>query len=131
MKPIHDNLDFIFSSNFQSTYSYEYLFNSKIIVAEPLTFIRGRSFIDSFIIIDEAQGLTKSEIKTILTRVGRGSKIVFTGDPDPDQIDHPYLSLESSGLTILVHKIKHKEISGHVFLKKSERSEISELGTEL
>ena len=96
---------------------------------EALTYIRGRSIPKQFIICDESQNLSPHVIKTILTRVGRGSKIIFTGDPE--QIDHPYLDASSNGLSYLVEKIKEEEISGHITLLKGERSGIAELGAKL
>jgi len=131
MKPIFDNIEFICSSTTNNYYGWECLIDAKMLEMEALTYIRGRSLTNSFIIVDEAQGLTKSEVKTIITRVGKGSKIVFTGDPDPDQIDHPYLDTESSGLSILVHKIREYPFTGHILLRHSERSEVAELGTRL
>lgn len=89
------------------------------IEVEALTYIRGRSIPEQFIIIDEAQNLTKHEIKTILTRVGEKSKIVLMGDPA--QIDHPYLDEYNNGLTYVVEKFKEQKVSGHVRLIKGER----------
>ena len=92
------------------------------IEVEALTYIRGRSIPDQFIIIDEAQNLTKHEVKTILTRVGEKSKIVLMGDPQ--QIDHPYLDEYNNGLTYVVEKFKEQRISGHVKFVKGERSNL-------
>ncbi|MFL6555988.1 MAG: PhoH family protein, partial [Bacillus sp. (in: firmicutes)] len=96
---------------------------------EALTYIRGRSLPKQFIIIDEAQNLTKHEVKTILTRVGEGSKIVLMGDPE--QIDHPYLDAYNNGLTYVVEKFKDQAISGHVKLLKGERSGLALLAADL
>ncbi len=96
---------------------------------EALTYIRGRSIPGQFIICDEAQNLTPHMVKTLITRVGEGSKIVFTGDPE--QIDHPYLDSSSNGLSYLVEKLKGQEIAGHITLVKGERSEVAELGAQL
>jgi PhoH-like ATPase len=96
---------------------------------EALTYIRGRSIPGQFILCDEAQNLTPNMIKTLVTRVGEGSKIVFTGDPE--QIDHPYLDASSNGLAYLVEKLKHETISGHVTLVRGERSEVAEMGARL
>jgi PhoH-like ATPase len=96
---------------------------------EALTYIRGRSIPGQFILCDEAQNLTPNMIKTLVTRVGEGSKIVFTGDPD--QIDHPYLDASGNGLTYLVEKLKAEELAGHVTLAKGERSAVAEMGARL
>ena len=96
---------------------------------EALTYIRGRSIPRQFIVCDEAQNLSPHMIKTLITRVGDGTKIVFTGDPE--QIDHPYLDSSSNGLSYLVEKMKREEIAGHVTLIKGERSKVAELGAKL
>ena len=96
---------------------------------EPLTYIRGRSIPNQFMIVDEAQNLTPHEIKTILTRVGDDTKIVFTGDPY--QVDNPYVDSSSNGLTFLVNKFRDQEIAAHVTLTKGERSELAELAANL
>jgi PhoH-like ATPase len=104
------------------------LMNDGVVVLEPLTYIRGRSIPDQFMIVDEAQNLTPHEIKTIASRVGENTKLVFTGDPT--QIDNPYLDASSNGLTYLVEKLKGKPLVGHVTLAKSERSELASLAAE-
>jgi PhoH-like ATPase len=104
------------------------LMKAGTVVLEPLTYIRGRSIPDQFMIVDEAQNLTPHEIKTIASRVGEGTKLVFTGDPT--QIDNPYLDASSNGLTYLVEKLKGRELVGHVTLAKSERSELASLAAE-
>ena len=96
---------------------------------EALTYIRGRSIPGQFIIIDEAQNLTSHEIKTIVSRVGEGSKIVLVGDPE--QIDHPYLDSLSNGLTYLVERFKQESLSGHIALEKGERSKLAQLAADL
>ena len=96
---------------------------------EALTYIRGRSIPGQFIICDEAQNLSPHMIKSLITRVGEGTKIVFTGDPE--QIDHPYLDASSNGLTYLVERLKGEEIAGHVTLVRGERSKVAELGASL
>ena len=98
------------------------------LVLEPLTYIRGRSIPHQFIIIDEAQNLTPHEVKTIISRVGEGTKIVFTGDVQ--QIDNPYLDSSSNGLSYSVEKMKGLGIVGHVTLAKSERSELASLAAQ-
>lgn len=98
------------------------------IQVEALTYIRGRSIPGQLIIIDEAQNLSKHEVKTIVSRVGEHSKIVLLGDPE--QIDHPYLDAQSNGLTYLVESFKAEGISGHVTLEKGERSKLAQLAAE-
>ena len=94
-----------------------------------MTYIRGRSIPKQFIIVDDAQNMTPHEIKTMISRVGVDSKIIFTGDPQ--QIDNNYLDENSNGLSFLVERIKKSEISGHVKLIKGERSQVAELVNEL
>ena len=129
MQPIYDNLEYLCNEHIQPNGSTEYLLSSGKIELEALTYIRGRSIPRQFIICDESQNLSPHVIKTILTRVGRGSKIVFTGDPE--QIDHPYLDAASNGLSYLVERIKEEGISGHITLIKGERSGVAELGAKL
>ena len=100
-----------------------------IIDIEPLTYIRGRSIPSQFMIVDEAQNLTPHEVKTIITRAGEGSKVVFTGDIH--QIDTPYLDSQSNGLTFLVDRMKDQELFAHVNLVKGERSQLAELASTL
>jgi PhoH-like ATPase len=128
MQPIYDNLEFLF--NVKKPGELEaILAGMGSIEVEALTYIRGRSIPDQYIIIDEAQNLTKHEVKTILTRVGEGSKIVLMGDPE--QIDHPYLDAYNNGLTYVVEKFKDQKIAGHVKLVKGERSGIAQLAADL
>jgi PhoH-like ATPase len=129
MQPIYDNLEYLCNEHIQPNGCIDYLLANGKIELEALTYIRGRSIPKQFIICDESQNLSPHVIKTILTRVGRGSKIIFTGDPE--QIDHPYLDASSNGLSYLVDKIKGEEISGHITLIKGERSGIAELGARL
>jgi len=129
MQPIYDNLEYLCNEHIRPNGSTEYLLTSGKIELEALTYIRGRSIPSQFIICDESQNLSPHVIKTILTRVGRGSKIVFTGDPE--QIDHPYLDASSNGLSYLVERIKEEGISGHITLIKGERSGVAELGARL
>ena len=145
MQPIFDNLDFLFRfsplragggkggpkmQNRENLLDVEsYLSYAGNIELEALSYIRGRSLARQFILVDEAQNCTAHTIKTLLTRVGEGSKIVFTGDIN--QIDHPYLDSASNGLTILIEKIKESPLSGHVTLVKGERSQVAELGANL
>jgi PhoH-like ATPase len=102
--------------------------NEKLVVS-ALAYIRGRSLSNIFFIIDEAQNLTPHEIKTIITRAGEGTKIVFTGDIH--QIDTPYLDAQSNGLSYLIEKFKGQSIYAHVTLEKGERSLLANLASEL
>jgi PhoH-like ATPase len=130
MQPLYDNLEYIIgSSKSQNLKSIDHLLNNKLIEVEALTYIRGRTLPKQFIIIDEAQNLSPHEVKTIVSRAGTETKVVFTGDPY--QIDNPYLDEESNGLTYLVEAFKGQELSGHITLGKSERSALAELATEL
>jgi PhoH-like ATPase len=133
MKPIFDNLEFLLSSRPKTRRThepeYQYLLDSKIIEVEALTYIRGRSIPQQFLIIDEAQNLTPHEVKTVLTRAGEGTKIVLTGDPQ--QIDNPYVDELSNGLTYVVERFKSDGIAGHVTLRKGERSPLAELAARL
>ena len=95
----------------------------------PLAYIRGRSLSNSFFIIDEAQNLTPHEIKTIITRAGEGTKMVFTGDLQ--QIDSPYLDMKSNGLAFLTDRMKNQELFAHINLLKGERSYLAELASNL
>ena len=98
------------------------------LVLEALTYIRGRSIPHQFIIVDEAQNLTPHEVKTIISRVGEGTKIVLTGDIE--QIDNPYLDSSSNGLSYCVDRMRGSGFVGHVTLLKSERSELASLAAE-
>ncbi|SDG93498.1 PhoH-like ATPase [Alteribacillus persepolensis] len=128
MQPVFDNLEYLFNTKKPGELD-QILAGMGSIQVEALTYIRGRSIPDQFIIIDEAQNLTKHEVKTILTRVGEGSKIVFMGDPA--QIDHPYLDELNNGLAYVVEVFKDQAISGHVKLEKGERSGLAQLAADL
>lgn len=128
MQPIFDNLEYLFHTKKPGDLD-RILDGLGSIQVEALTYIRGRSIPEQFIIIDEAQNLTKHEVKTIITRVGEGSKIVLMGDPE--QIDHPYLDESSNGLTYVVEKFKEQNISGHIRLEKGERSPLAQLAAQL
>jgi PhoH-like ATPase len=99
------------------------------LVITPLTYIRGRSLSDVFFIVDEAQNLTPHEVKTIITRAGEGTKMIFTGDVQ--QIDTPYLDSKSNGLTYLTDKMQGQDIFAHIHLEKGERSYLAELASDL
>ncbi len=132
MYPIVDNVELIMRKDNRSSRhlrGYRELVEMGILVIEPLTYIRGRSIHSQYLIIDEAQNLTPHEIKTIVTRVGEGTKIVVTGDPY--QIDNPYIDSSSNGLTYVVEKFKNQEIAAHITFTKGERSRLSELAANL
>jgi PhoH-like ATPase len=99
------------------------------LVVQPLAYIRGRSLSNIFFIVDEAQNLTPHEVKTIITRAGEGTKIIFTGDIY--QIDTPYLDAQSNGLSYLIDKLKGQKLYAHITLEKGERSELANLANEL
>ena len=102
--------------------------NEKLVIT-PLAYIRGRSLSNICFIVDEAQNLTPHEIKTIITRAGENTKIIFTGDVY--QIDTPYLDAQSNGLSVLIDKIKYHPLYAHVRLEKGERSELANLANDL
>jgi PhoH-like ATPase len=126
MQPIFDNLEFLFSNTARKgPRAYAELLDSGQIQVEPLTYIRGRSLPQQFMVVDEAQNLTPHEVKTIITRSGDGTKIVLTGDPG--QIDNPYVDSASNGLTICADRFRGERLAGHIVLAKGERSELAEL----
>lgn len=132
MQPIFDNLEFLLSSQTSAKNkisSYQRLLDQGFIELEPLTYIRGRSIPNRFIIVDEAQNLTPHEIKTIITRVGEGTKLVLTGDPY--QIDNPYVDTNSNGLSHVIEKFKKYSIAGHVYLLYGVRSKLAELASDI
>ena len=132
MQPIYDNVEFLMGLNKQERgkgRSYQELIDLGYIEIEPLTYIRGRSIPNQFIIVDEAQNLTPHEVKTIITRVGEATKVVLTGDPY--QIDNPYVDATSNGLTTVVEKFKGESVAGHVTLSKGERSALAELASNV
>ena len=100
-----------------------------IMEIEPLTYIRGRSIPNQFLVVDEAQNLTPHEVKTIISRAGDNTKIILTGDPY--QIDNPYVDSTNNGLVHAVNKFRNERIAGHISLLKGERSELAELATNL
>lgn len=132
MQPLFDNLNVIknqFPSNSPEIKRIEDMQKSGQLVIEALAFIRGRSLSETYCIIDEAQNLTPHEVKTIITRAGEGTKMVFTGDIQ--QIDHPYLDSQSNGLVYMIDRMKDQSIFAHINLIKGERSELSELASNL
>jgi PhoH-like ATPase len=134
MQPIFDNVEYLLGlqrgdRNSQHGRGYHELIDLGVLQIEPLTYIRGRSIPHQWMIVDEAQNLTPHEVKTIVTRAGEGTKIIFTGDPY--QIDHPYIDAANNGLTYLVNKFKEHKLGGHVTLIKGERSELAELAANI
>ncbi|MFA6451605.1 MAG: PhoH family protein, partial [bacterium] len=134
MEPLFDNLDMIFSLSSpdrrkQKRNIKEFIESTNAISVEPLTYIRGRSLPEQYMIVDEAQNLSPHEVKTIITRAGKNTKVILTGDPY--QIDHPYLDVNSNGLNYVVERFKNSPVAGHVTLVKGERSELAELAAEL
>jgi PhoH-like ATPase len=132
MQPLFDNLSVIkHNYNTRSTefQKIEELLKEEKLIITPLAYIRGRSLSNSYFIIDEAQNLTPHEIKTIITRAGEGTKLIFTGDLQ--QIDSPYLDMKSNGLAYMTEKMKNHEIFAHVNLIKGERSYLAELASDL
>ncbi len=132
MEPLWDNLKFIksqFTDNEKKNKVIDEMLQDKKIIITPLAFIRGRSFSRIMFIVDEAQNLTPHEIKTIITRAGEGTKIIFTGDVK--QIDTPYLDEQSNGLTYVIDRLKGNELFAHITLEKGERSELANLANEL
>ncbi|MCK5404397.1 MAG: PhoH family protein, partial [Desulfobulbaceae bacterium] len=132
MQPIFDNLTYLMGGRGNKKQNeedetirqkVEKLLQSNIVEMEALTYIRGRSIPQQYVIVDEAQNLTPHEIKTIITRAGEGTKMVLTGDPY--QIDNPYLDSSSNGLTYTVERLKGLPIHGHITLRKSERSSLA------
>ena len=126
LMPIQDNIDFLLNGKSKSM---EMFFEDGTIQIEALTYIRGRSISNAFVIIDEAQNLTMHELKTIITRVGENTKIVLTGDVE--QIDSVYLDATSNGLSYAVEKFKQHGLSGHVTLLKGERSKVATLASKI
>jgi len=130
MQPIHDALEMLSDLNMGHDHRRSSdLMRSGSIVVEALSYIRGRSIANQFMIIDEAQNLTPLEVKTIVTRVGHGTKIVFTGDPY--QIDNPYVDSSSNGFNYVVSRFRDQAIAAHIELQKGERSELAELAANI
>lgn len=130
MQPIHDALEMLGDLNMGHEHRRSGdLMRSGTIVVEALSYIRGRSIANQFMIIDEAQNLTPLETKTIITRVGHGTKIVFTGDPY--QIDNPYVDSSSNGFNYLVSRFRTEAVAAHIELQKGERSELAELAANI
>ena len=132
MQPLFDNLSVIrhqFRAKDKRVKKINQMLEDEKLLITPLAYIRGRSLQRSFFIVDEAQNLTPHEVKTIITRAGDGTKIVFTGDIQ--QIDHPYLDKRSNGLTYLISRMKNQDMYAHITLEKGERSQLADLASEL
>jgi PhoH-like ATPase len=132
MEPLWDNLKMIQNQWDEADKEYKKItemVDSEKLMITPLAYIRGRSLSNIYFIVDEAQNLTPHEVKTIITRAGENTKIVFTGDIF--QIDTPYLDTQSNGLSYLIDKIKNNRLYAHITLEKGERSELANLANEL
>ena len=132
MQPLFDNLGVIqhqFAESDTKNSKIKDFLEEKKLVISPLSYIRGRSLVKVFFIVDEAQNLTPHEVKTIITRAGEKTKIVFTGDIN--QIDHPYLDSQSNGLSYMIEKMQGQELFAHMHLEKGERSELADLASNL
>jgi len=132
MQPLYDNLAVIrnqFAEQSEMSQLLGRLLDDKKLIIEPLAYIRGRSLVKMYMIVDEAQNLTPHEVKTIITRAGEQTKVVFTGDIH--QIDHPYLDSQSNGLSYLIEKMQGQPLYAHINLEKGERSELAMLASEL
>jgi PhoH-like ATPase len=132
MQPLYDNLSVIKHSFNPRSNEYqliEEMIKDERLNITPLAYIRGRSLSNAFFIIDEAQNLTPHEIKTIITRAGEGTKMVFTGDLQ--QIDSPYLDMKSNGLAFMTDRMRNQDIFAHINLVKGERSYLAELASNL
>jgi PhoH-like ATPase len=132
MQPLYDNLGVIrsqFPEKSEMCQRLQRMLDEEKLAIEPLAYIRGRSLGKMFMIVDEAQNLTPHEVKTIITRAGEGTKIVFTGDIN--QIDHPYLGIHSNGLSTLIDKMQGQQLYAHIDLRKGERSELADLASNI
>ena len=132
MQPLYDNLSVIrneLGDDDPQAQKIQQMRESEKLLVTPLAYIRGRTLQRIFFIVDEAQNLTPHEVKTIITRAGEGTKIVFTGDIH--QIDQPYLDSRSNGISYLIHRMKGQQLYAHVTLEKGERSELAELASAL
>ena len=131
MQPIFDNLEYILHCNSdefgKSQITHDYFVDKGWIVVEPLTYMRGRSIPNQYLLVDEAQNLSPHEVKSIITRAGHGTKIVLTGDPH--QIDHPFLDAATNGISYVVQRLRGQSLFGHILLSKGERSDLAECAT--
>lgn len=132
MQPIFDNVEFLMgltTKEKKKGRSHKELVDLGMVQIEPLTYIRGRSIPQQYMIVDEAQNLTPHEVKTIISRAGEGTKIVLTGDPY--QIDNPYIDQTNNGLVHVVNRFRNEKIAAHIMLTKGERSPLAEIATNL
>ncbi|MCG2760195.1 MAG: PhoH family protein, partial [Candidatus Delongbacteria bacterium] len=132
MQPLYDNLQFIQNNFSEGSDKYEIieeLQKREKLIISPLAYIRGRTLSNVYFIVDEAQNLSPHEVKTIITRAGEGTKVVFTGDLY--QIDSPYLDSESNGLSYIIDRLENQDLYAHITLKKGERSVLSEIASKL
>jgi PhoH-like ATPase len=132
MTPLFDNLGVIrgqFDEKHQMAQIITRIIDEKKLEIEPLAYIRGRSLVKMYMIIDESQNLTPHEVKTVITRAGEGTKMIFTGDVD--QIDHPYLDKHTNGLSYMIAKMKNQPLHAHITLRRGERSALSDLASDL
>lgn len=133
MQPVYDNLCLLLAKpgaqHAQTMQKIQRMFERGVLAVEPLTYIRGRTMSHQYLIVDEAQNLTPLETKTIVTRAGEGTKLVFTGDPD--QIDNPYIDSLSSGFNTIVERFREEAMAAHVHLVKGERSPLAERASNL
>ncbi len=128
MQPVFDNLEFLLQASGgkrKGVRPFEELLESGQVQVEPLTYIRGRSLPQQYVIVDEAQNLTPHEVKTVITRCGEGTKIVLTGDPF--QIDNPYVDSATNGLTVSADRLRDEELTANILLSKGERSELANI----
>ncbi|MFQ5806246.1 MAG: PhoH family protein [Phycisphaerae bacterium] len=131
MKPITDTVEFLMDAGgpIKGQRDCPALIRTGLIEIQPLTYIRGRSISNRFVVIDEAQNLTPLEVKTVITRMGRAAKVILTGDPY--QIDNPYVDADSNGFTYLVNRFRSQALAAHIELHKGERSPLAELAANL
>lgn len=131
MKPVADTVEYLLDAGgpLRRWNSVEGLIDTGMLEIQPLTYIRGRSIANRFVVIDEAQNLTPLEVKTVITRIGQDAKIVLTGDPD--QIDNPYIDASSNGFTFLIDRFRDQPIAAHIEMRKGERSVLAELAANL
>jgi PhoH-like ATPase len=132
MQPIYDNFEFLLSSKSSGRdrrVSYKTIMDFGEVEIEALTYIRGRTIPNQWLVVDEAQNLTPHEIKTIITRAGEGTKVVLTGDPY--QIDNPYIDASNNAITYVADRFKDQGLAAHVVLTKGERSALAELASNI
>ncbi|NGX63294.1 MAG: PhoH-like protein [Candidatus Anoxychlamydiales bacterium] len=132
MQPIYDNLEVLLhhtNGEGNEKSAFDWIMDSNKLEMEAVTYIRGRTLPKVYMIIDEAQNLTPHEVKTIISRAGKGTKVILTGDPT--QIDNPYLDQDSNGLTYTISKFQDQKLYGHIFLDKTERSELAKIAADI